>query len=131
MLAQNTPADVAVIALIGERGREVKEFVTETLGEEGLRKSVVIAEPVNASPVNNIINVIWFRRSELDTDPASGFGVNYWPAVYVKYTIEYPTNSRKITLASNDGSGPLSSLEAKGEIYYQNYQKCYRKNNLT
>ncbi|MBH74094.1 MAG: flagellum-specific ATP synthase FliI [Rhodospirillaceae bacterium] len=54
MLAQNTPADVAVIALIGERGREVKEFVTETLGEEGLRKSVVIAEPVNASPVRRI-----------------------------------------------------------------------------
>ena len=45
MLAQNTPADVAIIALIGERGREVKEFVTETLGEAGLRKSVVIAEP--------------------------------------------------------------------------------------
>ena len=54
MLAQNTSADVAVIALIGERGREVKEFVTETLGEEGLRKSVVIAEPVNASPVRRI-----------------------------------------------------------------------------
>ena len=54
MLAQNTPADIAVIALIGERGREVKEFVTETLGEEGLKKSVVIAEPVNASPVRRI-----------------------------------------------------------------------------
>ena len=54
MLAQNTPADVAIIALIGERGREVKEFVTETLGEAGLRKSVVIAEPVNASPVRRI-----------------------------------------------------------------------------
>ena len=37
MLAQNTPADVAIIALIGERGREVKEFVTETLGEAGLK----------------------------------------------------------------------------------------------
>ena len=77
--------------------------------------------PVNASPVNNIINVIWFRRSALDSDPASGFGVNYWPSVYVKYTIEYPANARKIILASNDGSGPLSSLEAKGDIYYQNY----------
>ena len=54
MLAQNTPADVAIIALIGERGREVKEFVTETLGEEGLKKSVVIAEPVNVSPVRRI-----------------------------------------------------------------------------
>ena len=42
-------------------------------------------------------------------------------AVYVKYTIEYPTNTRKIILASNDDSGPLSRLEAKGDIYYQNH----------
>lgn len=43
MIARNTAADVVVIALIGERGREVREFVEGTLGEEGLRKSVVIA----------------------------------------------------------------------------------------
>jgi flagellum-specific ATP synthase len=54
MLAQNTAADVVVIALIGERGREVKEFVTETLGEKGLQKSVIIAEPVSASPVRRV-----------------------------------------------------------------------------
>jgi flagellum-specific ATP synthase len=54
MLAQNTAADVVVIALIGERSREVKEFVTETLGEKGLRKSVIIAEPVSASPVRRV-----------------------------------------------------------------------------
>ena len=41
-------------------------------------------------------------------------------AVKVKYTIKYPNNSREIVIASNDGSGPLSSLEAKGSIYVQN-----------
>lgn len=42
MIARNTDADVNVLALIGERGREVREFVEKTLGEEGLAKSVVI-----------------------------------------------------------------------------------------
>lgn len=42
MIARNTEADVNVIALIGERGREVKEFIENSLGEEGLKRSVVI-----------------------------------------------------------------------------------------
>lgn len=42
MIARNTEADINVIALIGERGREVKEFVEKDLGEEGLKRSVVI-----------------------------------------------------------------------------------------
>ena len=42
MIAQNTDADINVIALIGERGREVLEFIESDLGEEGLRRSVVI-----------------------------------------------------------------------------------------
>lgn len=42
MIARNTQADVNVLALIGERGREVREFVEKTLGEEGLSKSVVV-----------------------------------------------------------------------------------------
>lgn len=42
MIARNTQADVNVLALIGERGREVREFVEKTLGEEGLAKSVVV-----------------------------------------------------------------------------------------
>ncbi len=42
MIARNTTADVNVIALIGERGREVKEFVERDLGEEGLKRSVVV-----------------------------------------------------------------------------------------
>jgi flagellum-specific ATP synthase len=42
MISRNTTADVNVIALIGERGREVLEFVEQNLGEEGLKKSIVI-----------------------------------------------------------------------------------------
>ncbi|MFM7389571.1 MAG: FliI/YscN family ATPase [Vampirovibrionales bacterium] len=42
MLARNADADLSVIALIGERGREVKEFLEEALGEEGQRRSIVV-----------------------------------------------------------------------------------------
>jgi flagellum-specific ATP synthase len=42
MLARNTDADVAVIGLIGERGREVQEFVQEYLGEEGIARAVIV-----------------------------------------------------------------------------------------
>ncbi|MCT4688224.1 flagellar protein export ATPase FliI [Vallitalea sp.] len=42
MIARNTSADINVIALIGERGREVKEFIERDLGEEGLKRSVVV-----------------------------------------------------------------------------------------
>jgi flagellum-specific ATP synthase len=43
MIARNTSADVTVIGLIGERSREVKEFITKDLGEEGLKDSIVVA----------------------------------------------------------------------------------------
>ena len=54
MLTRNTAADVVVIGMIGERGREVQDFVQNTLGEEGLSHSVVIAAPANSSPVARI-----------------------------------------------------------------------------
>ncbi|MBY0314230.1 MAG: FliI/YscN family ATPase [Bdellovibrionales bacterium] len=43
MMARSTEADVNVIAMIGERGREVKDFIHDVLGEEGMKKSIVVA----------------------------------------------------------------------------------------
>jgi flagellum-specific ATP synthase len=51
MMARYTAADVIVVGLIGERGREVKEFIEDILGEEGLARAVVVAAPADAPPL--------------------------------------------------------------------------------
>jgi flagellum-specific ATP synthase len=51
MMTRYTNADVIVVGLIGERGREVKEFVQNILGEEGLSRAVVVATPADNSPL--------------------------------------------------------------------------------
>jgi flagellum-specific ATP synthase len=51
MMAKNTRADVNVIALIGERGREVREFIERDLGKEGLARSVVVVATSDQSPL--------------------------------------------------------------------------------
>ncbi|HEU4458611.1 MAG TPA: flagellar protein export ATPase FliI [Methylibium sp.] len=51
MMARYTAADVIVVGLIGERGREVKEFIEDILGEAGLARSVVVAAPADAPPL--------------------------------------------------------------------------------
>ncbi|WP_228488003.1 flagellar protein export ATPase FliI [Rhodocyclus gracilis] len=51
MMARYTSADVIVVGLIGERGREVKEFIEQNLGEEGRRRAVVVAAPADVSPL--------------------------------------------------------------------------------
>ncbi|OZA53446.1 MAG: flagellum-specific ATP synthase FliI [Acidovorax sp. 17-64-282] len=51
MMARYTQADVIVVGLIGERGREVKEFVEDILGADGRARSVVVAAPADAPPL--------------------------------------------------------------------------------
>ena len=51
MMARYTTADIIVVGLIGERGREVKEFIEQILGKEGLARSVVVAAPADAPPL--------------------------------------------------------------------------------
>ena len=51
MIARNTNADVNVVALIGERGREVNDFIANDLGPEGLAKTVLVVSPSNSPPL--------------------------------------------------------------------------------
>ncbi|NOH29247.1 flagellar protein export ATPase FliI [Vibrio mediterranei] len=51
MMTRGTTAQVVVVGLIGERGREVKEFIEEILGTSGRERSVVVAAPADASPL--------------------------------------------------------------------------------
>lgn len=51
MMTRFTEAEIIVVGLIGERGREVKEFIDEILGEEGIKRSVVVASPADDAPL--------------------------------------------------------------------------------
>lgn len=59
MMSRHTSADVNVIALVGERGREVREFIERDLGPEGLRKSVVVVATSDASPLMRL-RAAWY-----------------------------------------------------------------------
>ncbi len=74
--------------------------------------------PVNAVPGKDHLEVWWFRKDQVNVD--QGFDFSYWPAVIGHYTLQWPAAPAEIVLASNDGSGPLVSLQANGSIYYQN-----------
>lgn len=67
MMTRFTEAEIIVVGLIGERGREVKEFIEHSLGEEGLKRSVVVASPADDSPLMRL------RASQLATRVAEYF----------------------------------------------------------
>lgn len=62
MMARYTRADVIVVGLIGERGREVQDFITNILGEEGLARSVVVAAPADTSPLQRLQGAAYATR---------------------------------------------------------------------
>ena len=73
MIARGTDAEVSVIALVGERGREVREFLENDLGPEGLARSVVVVATSDAPPVERLRAAFvatriaeWFRDSGRD-----------------------------------------------------------------
>jgi len=73
MIARGTEAQVSVIALVGERGREVREFLENDLGPEGLRRSVVVVATSDAPPVERLRAAFvatriaeWFRDTGRD-----------------------------------------------------------------
>lgn len=51
MMTRGTNADIVVVGLVGERGREVKEFIEDILGDEGRARSIVVAAPADSSPL--------------------------------------------------------------------------------
>ncbi len=67
MMTRFTTADIVVVGLIGERGREVQEFIQHSLGKEGLKKAVVVASPADDSPLMRL------RASELASQIAEYF----------------------------------------------------------
>lgn len=85
-------------------------------GFEAANRGAII--PVNAMPSKDHLEVWWFRKNQVNL--AQGFQNSFWPAVIGSYTLQWPSAPAEIILASNDGSGPLPSLQANGSIYYQN-----------
>ena len=67
MMTRYTTADIVVVGLIGERGREVKEFVDHILGKDGLKKAVVVASPADDAPLMRL------RAAQLSTRIAEYF----------------------------------------------------------
>jgi flagellum-specific ATP synthase len=73
MIARNTSADVNVVALIGERGRELNDFIEKDLGPEGLAKTVIVVTPSNSPPLARLRGAYvatavaeYFRDQNLD-----------------------------------------------------------------
>jgi flagellum-specific ATP synthase len=73
MMTKFTSADIVVVGLIGERGREVNEFVQKILGKEGLKRSVVVATPADCPPLMRVHGALlatsiaeFFRDQGLD-----------------------------------------------------------------
>lgn len=62
MMSRYTDADIIVVGLIGERGREVQDFIDNILGEEGIKRAVVVAAPADTSPLKRLQGAAYSTR---------------------------------------------------------------------
>jgi flagellum-specific ATP synthase len=101
MIARYTRADVSVIALVGERGREVLEFIERDLGEEGLKRSVVVVATSDLSPL------IRMRAAYTATTIAEFFRDKNKNVMLMMDSItRFAMASREIALAAGEPPGP-------------------------
>ncbi|WP_418358473.1 MULTISPECIES: flagellar protein export ATPase FliI [Shewanella] len=94
MMTRGSTADIIVVGLVGERGREVKEFIEEILGEEGRARSVVVAAPADTSPLMRL------RACETSTRIAEYFrDLGYDVLLLMDSLTRYAQAQREVALA--------------------------------
>ena len=101
MMTRFTEADVVVVGLVGERGREVREFVEDSLGPEGLKKAVVVATPADTSPLMRVAGC-WRATAIAEYFRAQGLNV----LLLVDSLTRFAQAQREIGLAA--GEPPVS-----------------------
>ena len=101
MIARSTKADINIICLVGERGREVREFIENDLGEEGLQRSVVFAATSERSALEKVY-AAGFATSAAEFFRDRGHHVN----LYLDSITRYVMALREIGIASGEQVGP-------------------------
>ncbi len=101
MIARNTKADINVICLVGERGREVNEFIENDLGKEGLERSVVFVATSDKSALEKVY-AAGFATSTAEYFRDRGYHVN----LYLDSITRYVLALREIGIASGEQLGP-------------------------
>ena len=97
MMTRNTEADLTVVGLVGERGREVREFVEDALGEEGLRRSVVLCSTSDESPL------LRMRAAMAATSVAESFAAQGKHVLLVLDSLtRYAMAAREVGLAAGE-----------------------------
>lgn len=97
MMTRFTTADIVVVGLIGERGREVKEFIDHSLGEEGLARAIVVASPADDPPLLRL------RAAELSTRLAEYFRAQGKNVLLLMDSLtRYAQAQREIALATGE-----------------------------